>query len=165
MEEDNTLKNSIVEISTHGNRYNVIRFLQAFAQCNKITYTDDIKELDVKMNLILNYKDRFDSKLKFNLILLNAEKRKLKKLNNMLNWLDSKKPSKKRIIKLTKQQKENIMQEIEINNQKSSLLLEEINNIKKMNELLDDMNFDNKEKLSNIKREMERSQIEIKQYK
>ena len=54
------------------------------------------------------------------------------------------------------------MQEIGINNQKLSLLLEEINNITKIHELLDDMNFENKEKLSNIKREMERSRIEIR---
>ena len=80
----------------------------------------------------------------------------------MLNRSDSKKTSKKRITKLTKLQKENIMQEIGINNQKLSLLLEEINNITKIHELLDDMNFENKEKLSNIKREMERSRIEIR---
>ena len=162
MEESNTLKNSIVEISTHGSRYNIMRFLQAVAQYNRTTYTGDINELDVKMNLILNYKDRFESKLKLNLRLLNAGKRKIKELNNMLNMSDSKKPSKKRIPKLTKQQRENIMQEIGINNQKLSLLLEEINNITKIHELLDDMNFENKEKLSNIKREMERSRIEVR---
>lgn len=154
MEKESTLKESIIEISTHGNRYNIMRFLQTVAECNKITYTSDIKELDVKMNLILNYKDRFESKLKLNLKLLNAGKRKLKELSDMLAL---KKPSKKR---LTKLQRENIMQEIETNNQKLNLLLEEVNNIKRIHELLDDMNFENKEKLSNMKREMERKQIE-----
>ncbi|MFH1439251.1 MAG: hypothetical protein ABIG89_01705 [Candidatus Woesearchaeota archaeon] len=151
---ESNIKENIINIMSKGSRHRVVRFLHAVASSNNITYTGELRHLDTKIGLVTRYRERFLIKLKDDMESLKSLRMKLADVERRL-----------RSPNLNDEQKDLLANEMEVNQKKLMLLEDEINKIRKMHDVLDDVSIENKEKLFDVKRKIERSMMKIDELK
>ena len=147
---DTTLKNNITEIMSKGSSYNLVAFMRAIAKCNKITYGNELRFISSKLDRIARYQGKYYSRLNAK---ISSQKKQKKKVNVLQKKLSSS--------KLAKQKKNLLEKELKSEQKKLELLDAEVNKLNKASQLLEEMGVDSKERLSEIKRKLARSKMNV----
>ena len=122
--------------------------MRAIASSTKFTFSDDLKHLDAKINLLAKHQINFSKKLENDQKNFKNIKIGLKKLQKEIE-----KP------KLHYSKKKKLIKEIKEEEEKLRLLKTEIQNLDRMHDILENLNIENKEKLSQIQRDIERNTV------
>jgi hypothetical protein len=144
------LKEDVINIMSDSNGYQLNRFMKAIVSLNKITYKDELRHLESRIELMTKHQQKFS-------INLNENQEEFKIIRTKLNILENelKKP------KLHHSKKKKLAKELHNKLKKLKLLGKEIESLRRMRTILDDLNIENKEKLSKIKREIERKALNV----
>lgn len=152
-QETAKLKESIVNIMSNTSGYNATRFLQAIALCNRVTYSNELRYIDAKIDFVSNYQDKFSSKIK-------KDSKMLEEIKRSISWI------KRRIDspKLSRKEREKLLNEAFEMQSRMELLEQEMSQTKEVNTLLKDIELDNKETLNVMRRKLERSKVVLQEF-
>ena len=147
MTDESIIKENIVQLMSQGSGAGTINFLQSIAYSRKITYADELKFLDSKITLVSKYKETFSNLLSRNVKILSD----LKKKSIFLEKELGKKQPYSKNVKLIKENNDV--------SEKLGLVETEIEHLKRMSSVLEDVSIEHKESLNRIKRKIERSSL------
>lgn len=145
------LKEDIVNIISNSNGYQLNRFMRAIVSLNQVTYKDELRHIESKIELMTIHQQKFSIKLKENQQDFKIIRKKVDELEKEL-----KKP------KLHSSKKRKLGKELHNNLEKLKLFSKEIESLGRMRTILEELNIDNRERLSKIKRDIERKALNIK---
>jgi hypothetical protein len=140
------LKENIVKIMSSGSYYNLYKFLKSVSESQKMSYPDELRYIESQIETLAKYQTTLSSRLKSSQALLAPVKISTAKLEKHLASPNLPNAMRK---KLTKQ--------IDKRNAKVTLLESELDKLRRMSDLIEQINSDNKEKITSIKRKTERS--------